>query len=356
MARELHMCKKRKLKLGECSDCSELESLIEQVRQDLETCCTDADNRLTAIEDIIGDLESISIEVVQSLPQTGESGVIYLVPKQDSSQNDTKDEYIWVGNTWEKIGSTDIDLTNYVERTEWQQVNDHLEDDIDTLDGKLTQMENDLSLAIVGIGDIQDEMPGLRSDIHDRVYDIYFQGSSIVERNNDYPTASLDDIVDTLATKDELQDMADEWTAAFDDMQCKLEPMAQDSYSIDPAPANSVSSYDIYTAQRDEFFIGYLICRIYIDTTQETDPWDQRLNVDRIGINSGTEEIVRDQVTALPGGVNTCDMTVPINTFLNQDDNLHVDIEVVTPSSSNDLRIDLMWGGATTQIILPPAP
>ena len=61
-------------------------------------------------------------EVVAELPLTGETGKIYLVPKTTPSQEDIYDEFIWalVSESpdtygWEHIGSTDIDLTGYVQ-------------------------------------------------------------------------------------------------------------------------------------------------------------------------------------------------------------------------------------------------
>lgn len=69
----------------------------------------------TAIDNALADITSFEFEVVQSLPQTGEKGVIYLVANSGSGQN-VYDEYIWIdGNpgSYEKIGSTDVDLSNY---------------------------------------------------------------------------------------------------------------------------------------------------------------------------------------------------------------------------------------------------
>lgn len=71
-----------------------------------------------ALEDITG----IEFEVVQTLPASGVKGTIYLVPNSGSGQN-TYDEYIWLtpsGGTarWEKIGSTDVDLSDYWAKTE----------------------------------------------------------------------------------------------------------------------------------------------------------------------------------------------------------------------------------------------
>lgn len=66
----------------------------------------------TAITNAIAGIQGITYEVVQTLPSTGEAGVIYLVPNSGSGQN-IYDEYIWTGTAFEKIGTTDVDLSGY---------------------------------------------------------------------------------------------------------------------------------------------------------------------------------------------------------------------------------------------------
>jgi len=61
----------------------------------------------------IAGIQGISYSVVTSLPASGEAGVIYLVSNSGSSNN-SYDEYIWVNNSFEKIGTTDIDLSGYL--------------------------------------------------------------------------------------------------------------------------------------------------------------------------------------------------------------------------------------------------
>ena len=65
---------------------------------------------------LIGALKTIEINVVQTLPATGESNIIYLVPHSHGT-GDIYDEYVWVASSssFEKIGSTDIDLSGYVQ-------------------------------------------------------------------------------------------------------------------------------------------------------------------------------------------------------------------------------------------------
>lgn len=64
------------------------------------------------VDDAISGVTGVKFEVVDKLPETGETGVIYLVAHEHSTQ-DIYDEYIWVTNKFEKIGSTDIDLSQY---------------------------------------------------------------------------------------------------------------------------------------------------------------------------------------------------------------------------------------------------
>jgi hypothetical protein len=71
------------------------------------------------VDDSISALSLVSFLVVQALPTTGESNIIYLVPKSTAQTNNYYDEYIYTNNAWEKIGDTEIDLTNYVKNTDY---------------------------------------------------------------------------------------------------------------------------------------------------------------------------------------------------------------------------------------------
>ena len=71
----------------------------------------------TAIANALAEITGIKFEIVQTLPATGENGTIYLVSHGGTGTN-IYDEYVYVNNAWEKIGTTDIDLSNYVQKTE----------------------------------------------------------------------------------------------------------------------------------------------------------------------------------------------------------------------------------------------
>ena len=57
----------------------------------------------------------ITKQVVNELPavSAAQDNVIYLVPRSGGSGTNVKDEYLLVGGAFERIGSTDVDLTGY---------------------------------------------------------------------------------------------------------------------------------------------------------------------------------------------------------------------------------------------------
>lgn len=95
----------------------------------------------------VGQITSFEYKIVDSLPATaeGKKGVIYLVAHSGSTAQNIYDEYIFLpaeGSTaarYEKIGTTDIDLTPYAKKT-----------DIPT---KVSQLGNDLHFATVSTVD-----------------------------------------------------------------------------------------------------------------------------------------------------------------------------------------------------------
>ena len=67
------------------------------------------------ISSAISAIESLSFEIVQTLPSSDISTTtIYLVLKSSSETGNIYDEYIYISNNWELIGSTVVDLSGYV--------------------------------------------------------------------------------------------------------------------------------------------------------------------------------------------------------------------------------------------------
>lgn len=85
----------------------------------------------TEIDDMLS--AGMKYEVVNELPATGEAGTVYLVPKQTAGTGDVYDEYIYVDGSFEHIGSTEIDLSNYYTKTEADNL---LDDKVDKESGK----------------------------------------------------------------------------------------------------------------------------------------------------------------------------------------------------------------------------
>ena len=67
------------------------------------------------VDDIVSTVSTLSFQVVTELPTTDiQTNIIYLVPSTTLSEQNVYDEYIYINNAWEKIGSTAIDLSNYL--------------------------------------------------------------------------------------------------------------------------------------------------------------------------------------------------------------------------------------------------
>lgn len=77
-----------------------------------------ADNAdiLTAIASI----PQFKFSIVSNLPETGEKMTLYLVPKT-GADNDVHNEYIWIEeeSKYEYVGTTAVDLTDYVKNTDY---------------------------------------------------------------------------------------------------------------------------------------------------------------------------------------------------------------------------------------------
>ena len=67
----------------------------------------------------IAGISSLSFEIAAEKPVSNiKTNVIYLIPNGSSDSDDRYDEWIYISNAWERIGSTAIDLSQYAQRTE----------------------------------------------------------------------------------------------------------------------------------------------------------------------------------------------------------------------------------------------
>ena len=66
----------------------------------------------------ISELVSFDVSVLDELPDTGVDHILYLIPSKSELEENVRDEYLWVDEKWEMIGSTAIDLDNYYTKDE----------------------------------------------------------------------------------------------------------------------------------------------------------------------------------------------------------------------------------------------
>lgn len=70
----------------------------------------------------IADITGFHAEIVSELPETGKTNILYLVAKSEAASGDGYDEYLYVNGAWERVGSTDIDLSGYVQASEMHAI------------------------------------------------------------------------------------------------------------------------------------------------------------------------------------------------------------------------------------------
>lgn len=80
------------------------------------------------IAQAVSGIQGFDAQVVSKLPQTGAKGILYLVANSGSGQN-IYDEYLWITDKYEKLGTREIDLSAYAKKTE--------------IPTKVSQLEND---------------------------------------------------------------------------------------------------------------------------------------------------------------------------------------------------------------------
>lgn len=143
------------------------------------------------VNNLIGAIQQFHYEIVQTLPATGANNILYLVPKSESQTSNYYDEYVYANNNWEKIGDTEIDLSNYVTIT---QLNTALSNYTTTaqlttlLNAKQDVLESGTNIktinneSILGSGNI--EVRGTHSEYNNVVYHTYCVSSDYQVKHN----------------------------------------------------------------------------------------------------------------------------------------------------------------------------
>ena len=109
------------------------------------------------LKTMISNLANLRIEVVNELPSTGETNVIYLVKKAGTNP-DVHDEYVYVEENWEKIGNTEVDLSNYYTKDQvYTKSETYSQEEVGTLiteiEGKIPTIPN-VETSMSGAGNV----------------------------------------------------------------------------------------------------------------------------------------------------------------------------------------------------------
>lgn len=109
------------------------------------------------LKTMISNLANLRIEVLNELPSTGETNVIYLVKKAGTNP-DVHDEYVYVEGNWEKIGNTEVDLSNYYTKDQvYTKSETYSQEEVGTLiteiEGKIPTIPN-VETSMSGVGNV----------------------------------------------------------------------------------------------------------------------------------------------------------------------------------------------------------
>lgn len=85
---------------------------------------------------------SIEYKVVDELPSSGKVGIIYLVPKETPEEQDAYDEYIWLNDKWEHIGTSKVKLSDYYTKEETDSTF-ATKEEIPTVPTNVSELTND---------------------------------------------------------------------------------------------------------------------------------------------------------------------------------------------------------------------
>lgn len=94
-----------------------VKELADTISQDLENYYTKQE-----VDEALDSLSTLTLEVVTVLPTRDiHEDSIYLVQSSDPETGNQYDEYIYVNQNWELIGSTKVDLSSYYTKSEIDQ-------------------------------------------------------------------------------------------------------------------------------------------------------------------------------------------------------------------------------------------
>lgn len=94
----------------------------------------------TYVNNAIANISTFSVTIVAELPTTGQSNIIYFLGTQAPYT-----EYMWINGSWELIGSTKTDLSDYYTKSQVDSKINPLTTDVTNLNDLVTSLENDVT-------------------------------------------------------------------------------------------------------------------------------------------------------------------------------------------------------------------
>lgn len=112
--------------------------LLQQIKIKMDAMAVTVDSTITAdstnanaagskavydfVTNAIAGISGFHAEIVSELPETGQTNILYLVAKSTAASGDGYDEYLYINGAFERVGSTDIDLSGYVQASEMHAI------------------------------------------------------------------------------------------------------------------------------------------------------------------------------------------------------------------------------------------
>ena len=222
----------------------------------------------------IGDMNSISAEIYEVLPSTGNPSVLYLIGDGTAPY----EQYMWISGAFKSIGTMNVDLTGYVKESDMNTALDlkadkdktiHV-DNVKTTLSDTPSNSNVLSeLAIKNLLDGKADstsIPTVTNDLTDALkanYDAAYTHSQTTHFDGDYNSLTNKPTIPTPRTDDEIKSLADgqisaNMTTTINSSSTDTQIPTAKSVLNTVISGNTVTSADTYGSD-----ILYFPCGIY---------------------------------------------------------------------------------------------
>ena len=164
------------------------------------------------INDALAGITGFDVSVVETLPEEGVKGVFYLILNNGSEDDNVYDEYIWNTDSFEKIGTTKVDLTDYAKKEELAKIATTTEvglvkpDEssmVVTEDGTLSPNfdvvanQDDVEYLKYCIDDMENIVPTFVDYEEDELYEMIWEKLEVIEKP-EYTEEDIDALLDSI--------------------------------------------------------------------------------------------------------------------------------------------------------------